>query len=156
MTRWKQGEAEIEHMLDDGQLDRVPADDRAVTMLVGAAARHVASATSLVDSDPEAAYSLAYDAGRKAATAVLAHQGLRPTARGGHLAVVRAMREQFPNAPGLTSLDMLRRRRNQAEYPDPKGYDALTSDEVEEAIAVARDVLGSTERLLDLPEVGVF
>jgi hypothetical protein len=39
----------------------------------------VESARLTVVQDPEVAYSLAYDAGRKSATALLNHQGLRPT-----------------------------------------------------------------------------
>jgi hypothetical protein len=74
---------------------------------------------------------------RKASTALLAHQGLRPTTTGGHLAVVEIMRAQFPGVPGLTSLDRLRRRRNQAEYPDPTGYDPIAAEEASEAIQVA-------------------
>ncbi len=156
MTRWRHGEAAVERMLDAGELDQVPADRDTVALLIGAAERHVASASSLVGSDLDAAYALAYDAGRKAATALLAHQGLRPTTKGGHLAVVRAMREQFPSVPGLTTLDMLRRRRNQTEYPEPTGHDPLTGEEVEEAIVVARTVIASASQLLDQPQVGVF
>jgi hypothetical protein len=61
---------------------------------------------------------MAYDAARKAATALLTHQGLRPTTAGGHIAVAEAVRAQFPGVPGLASLDRLRRRRNQADYPN--------------------------------------
>lgn len=49
-----------------------------------------------MDTDPEATCSLAYDAARKSATALLAYQELRPTTAGGHIAVVDVMRAQFP------------------------------------------------------------
>lgn len=156
MSRWKQGEAAIQQMLDAGELDQVPADADTVGLLFKAAEQHIASATLLRESDLDAAYSLAYDAGRKGATALLAHQGLRPTTKGGHLAVVRAMREQFPGVPGLSSLDMLRRRRNQSEYPDPAGSDPLTLEEVQEAIDTVSVLLASAGRLLEQPQVGVF
>jgi hypothetical protein len=109
-----------------------------------------------IESDPEAAYTLAYDVARKSATALLAHQGLRPTTTGGHLAVVDVMRAQFPGVPGLMSLDRLRRRRNQAEYPDPAGYDPITVEEADEAIRAAATCIESTERLLELDELGIF
>jgi hypothetical protein len=48
--------------------------------LLAAAARHVESARLTAGRDLEGAYSLAYDAARKSATALLAYQGLRPTA----------------------------------------------------------------------------
>lgn len=80
----------------------------------------------------------------------------RPTTAGGHIAVVDVIRAQFPGVPGLTSLDRLRRRRNQAEYPDPKTYDPITVAEAEEAIDVAAECVASGERLLRLDELGVF
>ncbi|MGB6058652.1 MAG: hypothetical protein WBF71_10340, partial [Microthrixaceae bacterium] len=64
-------------------------------LLLDRARRHVLSAITTAKTDPDGALSLAYDAARKAATALLAHQGLRPTSTGGHLVVVTAMRQQF-------------------------------------------------------------
>lgn len=146
----------IERLLDQRHLEHVPADAETVTALLDAARRHVASARALVGSDNEGAYALAYDAARKSATALLAHQGLRPMSAGGHIVLVEATRAQFPDVRGLSDLDMLRRRRNQAEYPDPAGYSRVTSDEVEEAIEAAGDALDAATRLIDAPQLGVF
>ncbi len=82
-----------------------------------------------------------YDAAKKTATALLAHQGLRPTTVGGHIVVVEAVNAQFPSVPGLKSIDRLRRRRNQAEYPEPASYDPVTTDEANDAAAVAGECL---------------
>lgn len=62
---------------------------------IAKARRTLASASELVHSDPDSAYILAYDAARFACTAVLSHQGLRPTTAGGHYAVDTAVRDQF-------------------------------------------------------------
>jgi hypothetical protein len=118
MSRWAKGADQVNMLIEQRHLQRVIADADPVDALLGSARRHVESARLTAGQDPEAAYSLAYDGARKSATAVLAHQGLRPTTAGGHLAVVDAVRAQFPGMPGLTSLDRLRRRRNQAEYPE--------------------------------------
>lgn len=134
MARWRKGEEQVAHLIEQRHLQRVVADPEIVGALLASARRHVESARQTAGNDPEAAYSLAYDAARKSATALLAHQGLRPTTSGGHIAVVDVIRAQFPGVPGLASLDRLRRRRNQAEYPDPKGYDPVTAAEAEEAI----------------------
>lgn len=146
----------IERLLEQRHLERVPADTETVTALLDAASRHVASARALVGSDNEGAYALAYDAARKSATAVLAHEGLRPTSAGGHIVLVEATGAQFPDVRGLSDLDMLRRRRNQAEYPDPAGYAKVTSEEVEEAIEAAGDALDAAARLIEAPQLGVF
>jgi hypothetical protein len=156
MSRWRKGEAEVEELLRRGHLQHVTADGATADALVAMSERHVRSAEQLTAADPEGAFALAYDAARKAATALLARQGLRPTTAGGHLAVVDAVSAQFPGVAGLKSLDRLRRRRNQGEYPDPAGYDPITSDEASDAIEVARTTVSAASRLLDAPQLGVF
>lgn len=156
MVRWNKGSEVIERLLDDRHLEEVPADADTVDHLIAAASRHIESATTNAGSDPEGALALAYDAARKAATALLAHQGLRPTSTGGHIAVVDAINAQFPGVEGLKSLDRLRRRRNQAEYPDPRDYDPVTQDEVDDAIAAASACVNAAETLLDVPQLGLF
>lgn len=156
MSRWAQGQQVVERLLRERHLQQVVADADTVTALLEAASRRIATAVSAVDGDPEGAYSLAYDAARKAATALLAHQGLRPTSTGGHIAVVETIRAQFPKVPGLASLDRLRRRRNQSEYPQPRSYDPIEPDEAADAVAVARDCLASARRLLELDQIGIF
>lgn len=75
---------------------------------------------------------------------------------GGHIVVVEAMNAQFPGVDGLKSIDRLRRRRNQAEYPDPQHYDPITADEVDDAIAVAEACLSAAEKLIEAPQLGIF
>jgi HEPN domain-containing protein len=156
VARWRKGEEQVTRLIEQRHLQRVAVDPETAAALLTSAGRHVESARQTADTDPEAAYALAYDAARKSATALLAYQGLRPTTAGGHIAVVDVMRAQFPGVPGLTSLDRLRRRRNQAEYPDPKTYDPITATEANEAIKVAAECVSSSERLLQLDELGVF
>jgi hypothetical protein len=156
MPPWRKGQDTIYALPERGHLQRVGADTEIAETLVTTSERHVQSAAILADCDPEAAFSLAYDAARKAATDLLAHQGLRPTTAGGHLAVVDAINAQFPGVAGLKSLDRLRRRRNQAEYPDPAGYDPITADEATEGLEPARATINAARRLLDAPQLGVF
>lgn len=156
MARWNKGSEVIERLLDDRRLEEVPADADTVDRLIATAHRHIASATRNAESDPEGALALAYDAARKTATALLAHQGLRPTSTGGHIAVVDAINAQFPGIEGLKSIDRLRRRRNQAEYPDPRDYDPVTAEEVDDAVAAATACIDAAERLLEVPQLGLF
>ncbi len=156
MPRWNKGREIIERQLEDRHLEAVPADADTVERLIETARRHIASATTNAECDPEGALALAYDAARKTATALLAHQGLRPTSAGGHIGVVEAINAQFPGVDGLKSIDRLRRRRNQAEYPDPQEYDPVTTDEVEDAIATATACIAAAEKLLEVPQLGLF
>lgn len=156
MGRWAKGADQVTALIEARHLQQVVSDSDAVDALMASAQRHIASAWLTLEQDPEATYSLAYDAGRKSATALLNQQGLRPTTAGGHLAVIDTIRAQFPGIPGLTSLDRIRRRRNQAEYPDPHSYDPITAEEAKDAITAANSCVSSAKRLLGLDELGVF
>lgn len=156
MARWRKGEEQVGRLVEQRHLQRIAADPEIVSALLAAARRHVESACRTVGNDPEAAYSLTYDAARKSATALLAHQGLRPATAGGRTVVIDVMRAQFPGVPGLASLDRLRRRRNQADYPDPARYDPITAAEAEEIIEATVRCISSVERLLQLDELGIF
>ncbi|WP_368668677.1 HEPN domain-containing protein [Nocardioides massiliensis] len=109
------------------------------------------TARSAVDSDPDSALVLAYDAARQALTALLAHQGLRPTTKGGHYAVERAARAQF--GPGFRQFGALRRRRNELEYPERPSDDA-TQDEAAEAVDNAEAIITASQGILD--QLGLF
>jgi hypothetical protein len=90
--RWNQGRDIVDRMLAASQLQRVPASRQHADRLILQARKHLASADEISDDDPAGGYTLVYDAARKALTAVLENQGLRPTTRGGHLAVFEATR----------------------------------------------------------------
>ncbi|MFE7791176.1 hypothetical protein [Streptomyces sp. NPDC057460] len=82
-------------------------------------------------SDPEGAYTSAYDAARRALAAVPQNQGLRATSRGGHRAVYEAVRAQ-PDPPLgsiLRPFNRMRTRRNEVEYRS-SGAPAVTAEEV--------------------------
>ena len=49
------------------------------------------SASTTGGDDPEGAYTLAYDAARETAAALLAHQACAPTSAGGHIVIIEAM-----------------------------------------------------------------
>lgn len=95
MTRWSRGEAEIEQMLADGELQRVTEAGADGSLWVARATSTLRAAQQVIDTDSNAAYTLAYDAARFACAALLAHQGLRGTTAGGHYAVQRAVIRQF-------------------------------------------------------------
>jgi hypothetical protein len=151
MTRWQRGEAEIERMLADGQLQ----------VLIGAAAdggqwlakarRTLSTAAGVAVPDPDSAFTLAYDAARFACTALLAQQGLRATTRGGHYAVELAVRGQFGVA--FDRYGGLRRQRNDIEYPVMAAA-RLTPDDARSAVAVATELTNAAESLL--PHLGLF
>ncbi len=148
--RWNQGRDAIDRMLADGLLQRVPASREHADRLIAQARRHLTSADEVCDDDPAGGYALVYDAARKALTAVLENQGLRPTTRGGHLAAYDALRSQLDPPMGnvLRPFDRMRRQRHDAEYP-PTDAPELTADDIREDIPKAAAIVDLGERVLD-------
>lgn len=99
MARWKRGEAEVEALIASGDLQKLTGEAANGGRLLEKAAVTLETARLATERDPDSAFVLAYDAARQAVTALLAHQGLRPTTKGGHYAVEQAVRAQF--GPGF-------------------------------------------------------
>ncbi len=125
----------LDLMVERGRLDRVMSSSSHAKRLLKDAADHIAGANTIIAQDPNGSYQLAYDAGRKSAAAILAAEGLRSTAKGGHVAVIESMREL--DIAGFDLLDRLRRRRNRLEYPDQDDARATRDDALEALKAVS-------------------
>jgi hypothetical protein len=149
-VRWNQGREVIDRMIAASELQRVRASREHADRLIRQARRHLVSAHDISDDDPAGGYTLVYDAARKALTAVLENQGLRPTTRGGHLAVYEAARAQLdpPMGQVLRPFDRMRRQRHDVEYP-PTDAPQISADDVREDAAKARAVVDLSERVLD-------
>jgi hypothetical protein len=89
--RWNQGRSQVDRLIADGDLQRVPANREHADQLLVQARKDLASAKLLLEANPRRAYESIYDAARMALTAVLENEGLRPTSRGGHIAPYSAI-----------------------------------------------------------------
>ncbi len=155
---WKRGREEIERLLNDGELERVTPADEVSSRLVANAEAHVGLANKGVEGDPAGALQLSYDAARKASAALLAVQGLRSTTRGGHIAVIDAVRAQFNDRGGMEvfgKLNRLRRRRNTTEYPDADSP-SVTEDDARQALATARETIDAAKRIIESGRLDPF
>jgi hypothetical protein len=155
---WVRGRARIEQLLADRELEIVTASKTHAGRLVDEAERHLASAKLITQEDPTGAYQLAYDAARKACSALLAVQGLRATTKGGHIAIQDAVREQFGGPAGVKAFDALgrmRRQRAASEYPGPD-TPTITADDTIDAISTTTAILTATKQLLDTNRLDPF
>ncbi|HMG31495.1 MAG TPA: hypothetical protein VK585_15390 [Jiangellaceae bacterium] len=144
------GEEDILQLIASGEVEQVQPDRDLADLLMDDAQRHLLSAEQLADDDPAGAFQMAYDASRKACSALLAVQGLRATSRGGHIAVRDVARAQFgPERRGqvLREFDSIRRRRKDAEYPQDSG-DAIDADEVRKVLPKAQAIVDYAVALL--------
>jgi hypothetical protein len=155
---WARGRDAVQQLIDKGELELVEVSAHVVARLLEDADAHIRLATKGTEEDPAGALQLSYDASRKAAAALLAIQGLRATTRGGHIAVIDAVRSQFNDRGGLPvfgKIHRLRRRRNATEYPadDSPG---VTIQEAEGALALAVETVGAARQLLGTGRLDEF
>jgi hypothetical protein len=148
--RWKQGREQVEALIVAKEIERVHPDRDAADRLLDEARSHLGSAALIADSDAAGAYSLVYDAARKALAAVLENEGLRATSRGGHIAVYNAVRAQLdpPMGRTLEPFDRMRRRRNAVEY-SASTQGAVVVEEIDEDSVKAQAIVDTAARVLD-------
>jgi HEPN domain-containing protein len=148
--RWNQGRTEIDKLIADGELQRVPPNREHADQLLAQSRKDLASAELLLDSNPKRAYESLYDAARMALTAVLENEGLRPTSRGGHIAPYSAVIAQLdpPMDAILRPFDRMRRTRNRSEYPSFTTPD-VTPDNVRADLPVAESIVEVCGSVLD-------
>ena len=130
MTGWGQGRDVVDALIARGEIERVPVNMSAAHAAIAKATTHLSSAVTLAGSDVELAYDALHAANRKALTAVLLAQGLRPTRDAGHTGIYEAVRAQLdpPLGAVLAPYTRIRRTRNAGDY-------------LEEVTVVAEDVL---------------
>jgi hypothetical protein len=146
MARWARGEADVEALIAAGELQKLTGEASNGERFLEKAATTLATGRSAIEADPDSAVVLAYDAARQALTGLLAHQGLRPTTKGGHYAVEQAVKAQF--GTGFRQFGALRRRRNELEYPDRPDDDA-DAEEATEAVENADAIITAAQGLLE-------
>ena len=151
---WEKGRDVIEALLERKHLERVTANPADADHLLARARRHLATAAELADDDAEIAYDALYAAARKALTAVLQQQGLRPTQAGGHEAVIQAAEAQLipPLREVLKPFRLLRRTRGSGDYLAAAG--ALSSDDVRSDLPSAAAIVDAAARIV--PQMSVF
>ncbi|HSJ29580.1 MAG TPA: hypothetical protein VLB67_15350 [Acidimicrobiia bacterium] len=133
-----------DELLASGLIERVPADPAVAEAWMEAAHRHLAAGRQIAQLDRAGAYSLTYDAARKAVTAHMIASGLRTRAvPGSHQAVARYA-VHLGNDPSLVDFDVLRRNRNNAEY----GTKVVGAQEVAHALEVATAIVALVQRRL--------
>jgi HEPN domain-containing protein len=138
----------LDDLLSRGLLQQVQVDLAAIDRLMTDARHHLRTAAlALEQGDRSGAYQIAYDAARKALTAMLLLRGLRARGVGAHVTLLVAARSAFADAEGIDALerfDRVRRTRNRAEY---FGRD-FDEDEVAHDVDIASSIVALAERVL--------
>lgn len=151
LHRWDEGRTVVDAALKERELGRVTASEEMAQYLLITAAKHIESANLIVETDPAGSYQLSYDGSRKALTAVLQIQGLRPTSGGGHYVIEKCLKAQLVNSGRgiVDKFSVMRRLRNDNEYPQ-QPEDPVIAAEALEQIADAREVLDAATKLVEV------
>ncbi len=151
---WDKGREVIEELMTRGHLEQVAADPAEATYLLERARTHLRTSAREAEDDPEIAYDALYAAARKALTAVLRQQGLRPTRGGGHEAVIHAAEAQLvpPLGQVLRPYRRLRRQRGQGDYQASEG--AISPDDVRADLLAATAIVDAAATVI--PQLPVY
>ena len=147
---WEPGRERVRGLIDAGEVEQVTPDLAIARRMLDDAGRHLATASrAQMAGDMSGAYQLAYDALRKSAASLLEAQGLRATSRGRHLAVQEVVTAQFgTTVRTFRSFGRIRRARNSFECPSSNSP-GPTSDDIDDAIAVATQAHEAATTILD-------
>lgn len=149
---WTSGKDKIQAMIRNRELEQLDGAAADGEFHLERADAVAASAQALAESDPASSFTLAYDAYRTALAALLAHQGLRVTTSGGHIAFGAAARAQFDGQ--FVEFDHLRRMRHATEYPRSPTDAQVTVAEAREACEMAQEACAAVRKLL--PHLGIW
>jgi hypothetical protein len=120
------------------------------------ATQHVASAQAIAGVDPRGALGLCHAAIRKAITAHMQVNRLRPEAgEGSHRATVAYARERMADildAGTLDGLELVREQRNASDYGDEPSR-SVGPHQAKQAVAIAEAVVTATRRWI-VPKLG--
>ena len=151
LNRWEQGRSSIDKLLSQERLERIEPNRDHAYALIEQARRATSSASVLsATEDTIAAFNAAYDAARKALTAILVNEGLRPGGgEGGHAVLREAVLAQLepPTQLSIRAFGWMRQVRNSSSYPEPNAPVADRAD-VTEAIRAALEVIKVAEKVV--------
>lgn len=111
----------LEFLVRGGRIERIEADPDAARGKLEEAERHLASAAAIAEADAEGAYTLLYDAARKAIDAHMQAHGYRVSRGrlGAHEAsglYALAVLGSGPQGEHVRHFDRMRRNRNRSQY----------------------------------------
>lgn len=137
---------EVGALLAEGVVVRVVADQEESQKELAAAKTHLLGAEAASQHDPTGAFSLAFDAARKAVVAHMRANGLRVRPRfGAHYQTGRYARAALTGRVAdehLSALEDMRVVRNDTEY----GAEVVEGSDAAEALAHARAIVDAVER----------
>lgn len=134
-----------------------PKNDNQITLTVRKARTALASSKKLSQSDPDSAFTLAYDSMLKNSLALMLSKGYRPRAKlGHHKTLIEFARYSLgkDSRELIMVYDRMRRKRNKVVYDVASVSEAEISEAIESANAYCQVVTAKIEE--DNPQMKLF
>jgi uncharacterized protein (UPF0332 family) len=137
-------------LLEGDRVKRGRFARRQVEACLAIAGRDLDTAAALIETSPDWALNIAYNAMHQAGRAFMFHAGYRAVGEGRHATIVRFLEIGLGagDEERLMLLDRMRRKRNRATY-DTVG--TISQREAAEAIVTAREFVAAITRRVQSP-----
>ncbi len=138
---------DFSELLKNGRIKEGRFSSKQVKDRLDIAHRDLIAALNNLDTNPEWAYIIAYNAMHQAGRAYLFKKGFRTVGEGHHATVVQFIKQDLESeyADLLTVMDRMRRNRNRATY-DKTG--TISADEALTAVSTAEEFVEKIGKLL--------
>lgn len=134
----------IEDLEREGLIRRLPLDEKKVEDSLAHARRDMGTARAILKTDPDWAYTIAYNAILQAGRGLMFSRGYRPDGAHQHIAVVK-FAALFLEERDAVIFDRMRRKRNSSVY-DTAG--SVSETEAGSAMRHAEDLVSRIEELI--------
>jgi uncharacterized protein (UPF0332 family) len=134
----------IEDIEREGLVKKLPYDRKKVTDAIALAHRDLRTARTILNTDRDWAYTIAYNAILQAGRALMFSKGYRPDGANQHISVVK-FAELFLDNQDAIIFDRMRRKRHSSVY-DMAG--SVSETEAESAVSHAEVLIRKIEDLL--------
>lgn len=126
----------FDKLVDKGIIESLTVDADEIANLLRVARRDIATAESLLHTDCDWAFAIAYNAVLQSSVAYMAHCGFRPANRNKHYNTFQFMEQALSDQQVMASrLQRFRKKRNTTVY---ESVGAVGEAEVHDIIAFAR------------------
>ncbi|MFZ1127837.1 HEPN domain-containing protein [Methanoregula sp.] len=134
----------IEDLEREGLIRQLPYDKKKVDDSLALAYRDLRTSRTILPTDQDWAYTIAYNAVLQAGRALMFAKGYRPDGANQHIAVVKFV-EFFVDSNDAIIFDRMRRKRHSSVY-DTAG--SISETEAESAVSHAERLIRKIEEIL--------
>jgi transcriptional regulator with XRE-family HTH domain/DNA-binding transcriptional ArsR family regulator len=145
------GQDVIRQLMRTGQLEMASGPAASSDPFLQLAGKHIAAAEHLTEVSPDSAFVLLSQAGRLIGSALLAQQGLRPSAPAPDHVIGTAVVAQFGHQ--FSQIELLRQRSRELDTPSSRDSHVIPA-EAKTYLGTVRSLLAAAAEIM--PKLGLF